>query len=134
MRPSTLFPRLRRLLPALPLLAVLLASAPALNAAAAPAPQPASTPPIVLTPVATLTPVFRFVFVPDCHFLSQVACESLLVSQGLRLGTVALLAPQGPPPFIGSHVISQTPPAGRLVLRGSAVDIAIQPFGPPYRP
>jgi hypothetical protein len=133
MRPSTLS-RLRRLLPALPLLVVLLASAPAMNATAAPAPQPAITPPIALTPVATLTPVFRFVVVPDCHFLSQVACESLLVSQNLRLGTVSLLAPQGPPPYIGSHVVSQTPPAGRLVLRNSAVDIAIQPFGPPFRP
>jgi hypothetical protein len=39
----------------------------------------------------------------------------------------------GPPPFIGSHVVSQTPAAGVLVLRGSAANIAIQPFGPPYR-
>jgi hypothetical protein len=88
----------------------------------------------VLTPIATLTPVLRFVAVPDCHFLTQSGCEALLVAQGLQLGTVTFLAPQGPPPYIGSHVISQSPAAGRLVLRNSAVDIAVQPFGPPYRP
>jgi hypothetical protein len=129
----------RRLLPALPLLIAVLASAPAMNASAASAPtttapQLTITPPIALTPLATLTPVFRFVAVPDCNFLPQTGCESLLLSRGLRLGTVTFLAPASPPPYVGSHVVSQTPAAGVFVLRNAAVDIAVQPFGPPSRP
>jgi hypothetical protein len=130
--------RWRRLLPALPLLAAVLASAPAMSASAASSPtnttpQLAITPPIVLTPIATPIPIFRFVAVPDCHFVSQTNCESLLLGRGLRLGTVTFLAPAGPPPYVGSHVVSQTPAPGVFVLRNSAVDIAIQPFGPPFR-
>jgi hypothetical protein len=125
--------RWRPLVPAL--VFAVLASAPVMNAEAAATPaQPAITPPIALTPIATPIPVFRFAFVPDCHFLSQVGCESLLVANGLRLGAVTFLAPQGPPPYIGSHVVSQTPAPGVLVLRNSTVNIAVQPFGPPYRP
>jgi hypothetical protein len=124
----------RRVLPAVPLLLALLAAAPAMNVAAAASPQPTIAPPIGLTPVPTLTPVFRFVMVPDCHFLSQPNCESLLIANGLRLGTVTLLAPQTPPPYVGSHVVSQTPAPGVFVLRNSTINIAIQPFGPPFRP
>jgi hypothetical protein len=56
------------------------------------------------------------------------------VAHDLRLGTVTLLTPASPPPYVGSWVVSQTPAAGLLVLRNSTVNIAIQPFGPPFRP
>jgi hypothetical protein len=111
-----------------------------MSAAAAPASeastQVAVSPPIGLTPIAIATPgpVLNIVVVPNCYGMSQVGCEAALTAQGLRLGTVTFLAPAGPPPYIGSHVVSQTPAAGRFAWRGSAVNISIQPFGPPYRP
>jgi hypothetical protein len=95
----------------------------AANAALANGLQLAATP----TPIALVRQV-----VPDCHFLSRVACETLLVAHGLRLGTVSFLLPQGPPPFIGSHVVSQSPAAGTWALRGTAVNITIEPVGRPF--
>jgi hypothetical protein len=127
-----------RFVPAV-LLAALVATT-AMTAAASPAPDANTSqsvwPPIGLTPivVATPGPVLQLAFVPDCLNLTQTGCEAQLVASNLRLGTVTLLAPQTPPPYIGSHVVSQSPAAGTLVRRGSAVNISVQPFGLPYRP
>jgi hypothetical protein len=65
--------------------------------------------------------------------MTQSACEIALVSRGLRLGSVSFLAPAGPPPYVGSQVVAQSPAAGALVARGSSVNITLQPFGPPGR-
>ena len=114
----------------------LLALTTAMSAAAAPAPEVSSSPsvpPIGLTPITVATPVVRLAFVPDCSLLLQTACENALVSRGLRLGTISFLAPAGPPPYVGSHVVAQSPAAGALVVRGSSVNITLQPFGLPGR-
>jgi len=114
----------------------LLAVTSAMSVAAAPAPAVSPStivPPVGLTPIIIATPVPRFAFVPDCSGLTQTACESALVSRGLRLGTLSFLAPAGPPPYVGSRVVAQSPAAGLVVARGSGVNITLQPFGPPGR-
>jgi hypothetical protein len=126
--------RVSRLVAPLALAALVAASA--LSANAAPAPDYTITPPFELTPIAVATPkpVLNFVIVPDCYGKSQVGCESLLNSNGLNLGTVSLLAPNTPPPSLGSHVVAQSPAPRTLARRGSSVNISIQPFGVPFRP
>jgi hypothetical protein len=126
--------RSRHALVALPLLiaGVLASSAPMTSAETLP--TTSSIGPLPTLVVATPSPIFRWVVVPDCHYMSQSACATLLAGRGLQIGTISFLAPQDPPPYVGSHIVSQTPLAGQFTLRGSAVDITMQPFGNPFQP
>jgi hypothetical protein len=121
-----------RVLVVVPLLAVLAAASVVPVGAAGS--NVAITPPINLTPVPQPTLVINIVSVPDCTYLTQTGCQQLLTANGLRLGSVTFLAPSGPPPYVGSHVVAQSPAPGTLTLRGASVNISIQPFGPPFRP
>jgi len=142
LRSSLSRPRVRplRLLVVLPLLlgsTLTWASAPGVAAASggqglSPSVGAGLVPPGGLQPVPNPTPIIiNFAFVPDCHGLTQSGCESLLQSRGLHRGTLSFLAPQTPPPYIGSVVVSQSPPAGTLVSRGSAVNLTLQPISVP---
>ena len=131
------------------LLAAVLSSAasPGLAAAAPPsdAPTPSSSAPASsgsttinfrdLQPVPLPGPIFfRWVFVPNCAGVTQLACENMLASSGLQGGTLSYLVPTTPPPYIGSVVVAQSPSPGTIVLRGSSVDLTLQPvsrLGPP---
>jgi hypothetical protein len=123
------------------LAATLLSATPPGSAAAAPpsdalAPSPSgiSIDPRDLQPVPIATPVWRFTFVPDCTGVTQLACENMLTNAGLVRGNLSFLLPTTPPPYIGSVVVAQSPPPGRLVLRGSSVDLTLKPLsrlGPP---
>jgi hypothetical protein len=123
------------------LTAMLLSATPPGSAAAAP-PSDALAPPTSgisidpreLQPVPIPTPVWRFTFVPDCTGVTQFACENMLTNAGLVRGNLTFLLPTTPPPYIGSVVVTQSPAAGRLVLRGSSVDLTLKPLsrlGPP---
>lgn len=84
-----------------------------------------------LQPVATPSLIFiRWTVVPDCRGVTQTACENLLTNSGLQRGTLSFLAPATPPPYIGSVVVSQSPNPGVFVLRGSFVDLTLQPISP----
>ena len=107
-----------------------------MTASARPLTDPVPSPPYEIPPivVGTPRPLLGLVAVPDCHHVTQTACNTLLSAAGLGLGTVTIVSPQDSPPYIGSRVIAQNPAAGTIVRRGSLVNVYIQPFGAPGRP